>query len=76
MNCNDCIHSRAVRETQGPVLLNQEPLLECRRFPPVPMLVPAQMQNGQIGMTTVFGFTQVRAGLWCGEFHSIHDKAN
>lgn len=73
-HCENCRHSieQNVRGPDGKIQIG-EIFYSCRRFPPVPVMVPGAPYAGQATVTLVSQFPQVTKDIVCAE-HQFADQ--
>lgn len=61
-DCASCRYGTTERSGNGPVTVGERQIT-CRRYPPVPLAVPAPG-----GIQVLNAFPVVQPGQWCGEY--------
>jgi len=75
INCASCWYSRRQERPIGLVADVREKMpLNCMRFPPHPLALPAPSENGQMGIAINSIFPIMSDASFCGEFKPKQDS--
>lgn len=72
MQCKNCKFAEKI-PLKNMDQLNSNIKLECRRYPPISVMMPVQLPGGNMSIATGFSFPSVTDDTYCGEFFGTNE---